>query len=116
MKKEKEGKKMKSTISNRLAYIGAGIGVALYAVFGLMYGSVLGGIVGLNIAHTIFGSTMTYAIVPRIIVALGMLTGIMVAGTLFVVGSASLGWVIGFVIDPATWSRTEEMKEHPVKH
>ena len=116
IKKMKEGIEMKKTISNRLAYIGAGIGVTLYAVFGLMYGSVLGGVIGLKVAHAIFGSALTYAIVPRIIVALGMLTGIMVAGTIFVVGSASLGWVIGFVIDPATWSRTENMKEHPVKH
>ena len=116
MKEIKEDRAMKKSISNRLAYIGAGIGLALYAVFGLMYGSLLGGVVGLNIAHAIFGSAMTYAIVPRIIVALGMLTGVMAVGTVFVVGSAALGWVIGFVIDPETWKRTEGLKEHGVKH
>lgn len=116
MKKRKGDREMKRTISNKLAYVGAGIGLALYAIFGLMYGSLLGGVAGLNIAHALFGSAMTYAIVPRIIVALGMLAGVMVAGTIFVLGSAALGWVIGFVIDPATWSRKEELKEHNVRH
>ena len=107
---------MKGSISKKLAYIGAGIGLALYAIFGLLYGSLLGGIVGLKIAPGLFGTALTYAIVPRIIVALGMLTGVMVAGTIFVVGSASLGWLVGFVIDPATWRSKETLKEHKVKH
>ena len=112
----KEGLKMKGSISNKLAYTGAGIGLALYAIFGLLYGSLLGGIVGLNIVHALFGTSLAHAVVPRIIVALGMLTGVMVAGTIFVVGSASLGWVIGFLIEPATWSRKESLKEHNIKH
>ena len=116
IKNGKEGLKMKGSISNKLAYTGAGIGLALYAIFGLLYGSLLGGVVGLNIVHALFGTSLAHAVVPRIIVAVGMLTGVMVAGTIFVVGSASLGWVIGFIIDPATWSRKESLKEHKVKH
>ena len=107
---------MKGSISSKLAYTFAGIGLALYAIFGLLYGSLLGGIVGLNIVHALFGTTLAHAVVPRIIVALGMLSGVMVAGTIFVIGSASFGWLIGFVIDPATWSRKETLKEQKIKH
>ncbi len=107
---------MKGSISNRLAYLGAGVGLALYAIFGLLYGSLLGGVVGLNIVHAVFGTTLAQAVLPRIIVALGMLTGVLVAGTIFVVGSASLGWVIGYLIDPATWSRKETLEEHKLHH
>ncbi len=103
---------MKGSISNRLAYLGAGVGLALYAIFGLLYGSLLGGVVGLNIVHAVFGTTLAQAVLPRIIVALGMLSGVLVAGTIFVVGSASLGWVIGYLIDPATWSSKESLEEH----
>ena len=112
----KEGIKMKGSISSKLAYTGAGIGLALYAIFGLLYGSLLGGIVGLNIVHALFGTSLAQAVLPRIIVALGMLAGVMVAGTIFVIGSASLGWVIGFVIDPATWRGKETLKEQKIKH
>ena len=106
---------MKTSLSNRLAYIGAGIGLALYAIFGLLYGSLLGGIVGLNIVHSLYGTTLASAVLPRIIVALGMLTGVLTAGTVVVLCGAAMGWMAGFVLDPGTW-RKESLKEHKVKN
>jgi hypothetical protein len=41
---------MKITIARKTAYIGAGAGLVLFALFGLMPGSLLGGAMGLNIA------------------------------------------------------------------
>lgn len=106
---------MKSTIANRLSYLGAGVGLALFAVFGLLYGSLIGGVIGLNIVNAVFGEPLGSALIPRIMVALGMLTGILSACTIFVVGSGALGWVIGYLVDPATWSK-ESLIEQKVKH
>ena len=116
IKHREEEKKMKSTIANRLSYLGAGVGLALFAVFGLLYGSLIGGVVGLNVVNTVFGEPLGSALIPRIMVALGMLTGILSAGAIFVVGIGAFGWVIGYLIDPATWSRKETLAEHKAKH
>lgn len=90
---------MKNVIASKLSYLGAGVGLMLFAIFGLLYGSFIGGVLGLNIANTIFDSPFTDGLIPRVIVALGMLTGVMVSGLIFVLGSAALGWLIGFAID-----------------
>lgn len=103
---------MKGTIANKLAYLGAGVGLTLYAIFGLLYGSLLGGVVGLNIVHTLFGTSLAQGILPRVIVALGMLSGVLVAGTICVLGSAAVGWLIGYLIDPLASRRTESLQEH----
>lgn len=90
---------MKGKISNRLSYLGAGIGLALFAVFGLLKGLFIGGVLGLNIAGTIFGIPIEPSVFPRIVVAIGMFTGVMVTGLTFMVGGATLGWLTGTVID-----------------
>ena len=43
---------MKTTLSKKAAYIGAGAGIMLFALFGLLPGSLLGGAV---LTETIFG-------------------------------------------------------------
>ena len=52
---EKEGTIMKTTIARKTAYVGAGAGLVLFALFGLLPGSILGGAMGLNIAGWLFG-------------------------------------------------------------
>ncbi len=103
---------MRGRMSNRLSYLGAGIGLALFAVFGLLPGSFIGGVLGLNVAGALFGTPISPSVLPRIVVAVGMLTGVMVTGLIFLVGGATLGWISGAVIDALTKGREEAAEPH----
>lgn len=94
--------------AKRGLYIGIGAGLVLFAVIGLLPGSFLGGVIGLNIAGMIFGTPVTGAIIPRLIVGIFMLLGVMVSGLVFVVGCGTLGWLIGTIVDHV---RAERVKE-----
>jgi len=91
--------KGKERMSTMLTYTGGGIGLGLFAVFGVLRSSFIGGIIGINIAGLIMGLPLESNILSRIIVALGMLMGIMVAGLIFVSAGAILGWLIGKATD-----------------
>ncbi len=86
---------MKEKLSNRLSFIGAGTGITLFAIFGLLPGAFFGGVLGLNTANLLFGSPLMPTLMPRVIIAVGMLIGVMVTGLMFTVGGASLGWLAG---------------------
>ncbi len=88
--------------TKKLAYMGAGCGVILFAVFGLLPGSFLGGVMGLNIAGTLFGLPLASGILSRLIVAASMVTGVMVSGIMFITASSIAGWLIGTVLDAIT--------------
>lgn len=85
--------------AKKLAYMGAGCGVVLFAIFGLLPGSFLGGVMGLNVAGTILGTPVISGMLTRIIVAASMIVGVMVSGVMFVTASSTTGWLIGTVID-----------------
>jgi hypothetical protein len=98
-------------MSSVFTYIGGGLGLGLFAVFGVLKSSFIGGIVGINIAGAIMGLPLESHILSRIIVALGMLMGIMVAGLMFVSAGAVLGWTIGKATDAARSAlRKEQLK------
>src|SRR5208337_3307970 len=80
-------------------YTGVGAGMVLFALVGLLPGSFIGGVIGLNIAGGIFGFPLTASVLPRIIVAVSMLMGVVLSGVAFVVGGALTGWLAGHVID-----------------
>jgi len=86
-------------LSKKTAYIGAGMGIVLFAIIGLLPGSLLGGVMGLNIVGGIFGYPVTAGILQRLIVAASMLVGVAVSGTIFVAGAAALGWLLGEAAD-----------------
>jgi len=90
---------MKTTISRKTAYIGAGAGLVLFALFGLLPGSLLGGAVGINIAGWLFGLPLDPGLVSRIIVLASMLIGVLVAGIVMVTVSSTVGWLIGKVLE-----------------
>jgi hypothetical protein len=97
--KMEEGRINKERMSKKATYAGAGIGLVLFAIFGLLPGSFLGGAMGLNLAGMLFGNPVTSGVLPRVIVGLSMLIGVMVAGIIFVFGSSLAGWLFGAVLD-----------------
>jgi hypothetical protein len=88
--------------SKKLTYMGAGCGVILFAVFGLLPGSFLGGVMGLNIAGTLLGVPLASGVLSRLIVAASMVIGVMVSGIMFITASSIAGWLIGTVLDAIT--------------
>ena len=80
-------------------YIGAGIGLVLFAIMGLLPGSFIGGVIGINIASSLFGTPLSTSLLPRMIVGASMVLGIITAGMVFVVGSSIAGWLLGHAAD-----------------
>jgi hypothetical protein len=96
----KEDRKMKTNeMAKKGLYTGAGAGLALFAILGLLPGSFIGGMIGINIAGSIFGLPLEPSLVPRLIVGASMILGVFLSGVIFVVGTSSLGWLIGTSID-----------------
>jgi hypothetical protein len=86
-------------IAKKAAYVGAGAGVALFAIIGLLPGSLIGGSIGIKIAGLFFGSPVTSQLLPRVTVAVSMLLGVFLSGIFFVTCGAITGWMIGNMID-----------------
>ena len=90
---------MKTTIARKTAYLGAGAGLVLFALFGLMPGSLLGGAMGINVAGWLFGLPLEPGILSRAIVLASMLMGILVAGIMIVTATSTIGWIAGKVLE-----------------
>lgn len=85
-------------LTTNLAYLGGGIGISLFAVFGILNASFIGGILGINIVGSIFGYPIPGSLLVRIIVGFGMLTGVMVTGLAFIIIGMLCGWLLGTAI------------------
>lgn len=90
---------MKNTIAKKTAYVGAGAGLVLFALFGLLPGSLMGGAAGINIAGWLFGLPLEPGLLPRVIVLVSMLAGVLVSGVGIVTAASTLGWIIGRVLE-----------------
>ena len=101
---------MKTTLARKMAYIGAGAGLVLFALFGLMPGSLMGGAMGINIAGWLFGLPLEPGLLSRIIVLASMLIGVLVAGIVIVTASSTIGWLAGRLLEPRTHAEQEEAK------
>ena len=93
---------MKTTLARRTAYIGAGAGLVLFALFGLMPGSLLGGAMGVNIAGWLFGLPLHPGLLSRVIVLASMLIGVLVSGIMIVTLSSTIGWLVGRALEAGT--------------
>ncbi len=108
---------MKTTdLSKKGLYVGAIIGIILFAVIGLLPSSFIGGVLGLKIASHIFGIPLGVAIMPRVIVGITMVLGVLVTGAIFVIGLSFTGWLCGYVIEVVKAKRASigqlQAKEH----
>lgn len=90
---------MKNTLARKTMYIGAGAGLVLFALFGLLPGSLLGGALGINIAGWLFGMPLEPGLISRIIVFVSMLVGVLTLGIVIVTGASAVGWVVGRVLE-----------------
>jgi hypothetical protein len=98
---------MKNTMAKKGAYIGAGAGLVLFAIFGLLPGSLLGGAAGINLAGWIFGLPLEPGLISRAIVLVSMLVGVLVAGIMIVTATSTVGWLVGRMIDASVRKAAE---------
>lgn len=89
---------MKTTMTRQGAYLGAGAGLVLFGLFGLLPGSLLGGAAGIHAAGMIFSLPLEAGLLSKLIVFVSMLMGVVVSGTAIVTASSTLGWLIGGVV------------------
>ncbi len=99
---------MTTSLSRKTAYIGAGSGLVLFSIFGLLPGSLLGGAAGIKFAGMLFGLPLEPGIFSRAIVLGSMLVGVMVSGMTIVTASSAAGWLIGKMLQAGMPARTEE--------
>jgi hypothetical protein len=90
---------MNTTLSRKATYIGAGAGLVLFAVFGLLPGSLLGGAAGIKLAGMLFGLPLDPGIISRAIVLASMLVGVVAAGITIVTATSTLGWLAGRALE-----------------
>ena len=107
---------MKTTLERKTAYIGAGAGLVLFALFGLLPGSLLGGAMGINIAGWLFGLPLQPGLVSRVIVLVSMLSGVLVAGIVMVTGMSTIGWLVGKVLESGAHAKEHDADATKAAH
>jgi hypothetical protein len=105
---EKEDTKMNTTLARKTAYIGAGAGLVLFAIFGLLPGSLLGGAAGIKFAGLFLGMPLEPGVISRTIVLVSMLMGVLVSGIAIVTATSTTGWLIGRVVNTSAKEHTSE--------
>ena len=100
---------MITTLSRKTAYLGAGAGLVLFALFGLLPGSLLGGAAGIKLAGLFFGLPLDPGLLSRAIVLSSMLVGVVVAGITIVTATATLGWLAGRVLQGSAEEKASEV-------
>jgi small-conductance mechanosensitive channel len=103
---------MNTTISRKGAYIGAGAGLVLFAIFGLLPGSLLGGAAGINVAGWLFGLPLEPGLVSRVVVLASMLVGVLVVGIVIVTATSAVGWLAGNVLESSGTASEEAKTAH----
>jgi small-conductance mechanosensitive channel len=105
---EKEDTKMKNKLSRKAAYIGAGAGLVLFAIFGLLPGSLIGGALGIKFAGLLFGLPLEGGLVAKAIVLTSMLLGVLVSGVVIVTASSTSAWLVGRVLEATAHEKASQ--------
>ena len=88
-------------IAKRGLYVGIGAGLVLFVLAGLMPGSLIGGVIGLRLVNAITGGPLGSELIPRVVVGVSMLAGIITSALICIMGPGLVGWLIGYSIDSA---------------
>jgi len=80
--------------------------MVLFAIFGLLPGSLLGGAAGIKLAGMLFGLPLEPGIISRVIVLASMLVGVMVSGIAIVTAASTMGWLTGSLLEAGTSRNT----------
>lgn len=106
------------TRTKRYSLVGAGVGLGLFAVVGLLPGAFMGGVVGLKIASMLFGGPVEPLLMVRFITVFAMVMGVMLAGLMFITAGATLGWIAGLLMDQMRATKATappaDQKNHPL--
>lgn len=93
---------LRQELAKKSALIGAGVGLVLYALFGLLQGALLGGTAGVLFTNWVFGAgameIMAGELITRAIIAGAMLAGVLVSLVMFVTITATVGYILGSVL------------------
>lgn len=87
--------------AKRGLYVGIGAGLVIFVLAGLLSGSLIGGVIGLKVIEVVFGGPMAAEILPRIILVLSMIIGVLASAVICVLGLGLIGWSVGYLIDSA---------------
>lgn len=99
---------MKNKLSRKTAYIGAGAGLVLFAIFGLLPGSLIGGALGIKFAGMLFGLPLEGGLVAKAIVLSSMLLGVLVSGIVIVTASSTSAWLLGRVLEATAQEKASQ--------
>jgi len=96
--------KIRNQLARKTGIIGAGVGLVMFAFFGLLQGSVIGGAIGLDIVNGIYSTAASPTLLARVIIGGSMLAGVIISGVMFVAGfgtvGAAAGWMLGWLVEP----------------
>lgn len=99
---------MKNSFSKKVTFIGAGAGLVLFVMFGLLPGSLLGGAAGLKFAGLFFGLPLEQGIISRAIVLASMLMGVMVSGIIIVSATSTTAWILSRAVTVSAQEKASE--------
>ncbi len=99
-------------------HVGTGTGLILFGLIGLLLGSMLGGVVGVEIVRSILSMPWDWDAwaLPILVIGASMIMGITTAigviasAITFILGGGLLGWIVGFVIDEMRYGKAEAIK------
>ncbi len=84
--------------AKKFGLVGAGVGLTLFALVGLLQGSMIGGAIGLGVVNSVLGGPAGTTLLSRVVVGASMLAGIIVTGIVFIGVFAVAAWAAGYVI------------------